>query len=82
MFLTVKIVQTESKKSSSLEFFAEVPAIFNVVERLGGFWWCKGMLFILRKDFGESMCEVSAKRVCMITLLSLSHFMQKVWKQR
>ena len=51
-------------------------------ERLGGFWWCKGMLFILRKDFGESMCEVSAKRVCMITLLSLSHFMQKVWKQR
>ena len=35
----------------------------SIVERLGGFWWCKGMLFILRKDFGESMCEVSAKSV-------------------
>ena len=39
-------------------------------------------LFGLRKDFGESMCEVGATRVCMITLLSLSHSMQKARKQR
>ena len=54
----------------------------STVERLGGFWWCKCKLFILHKEFEESMFEVSAKRVCMITLLSLSHFMQKTRKQR
>ena len=37
--------------------------VASTVERLSRFWWCKGMLFILHKDFGESMCEVSAKSV-------------------
>ena len=75
----LKALQNKGIINISLGFISHR---MSIVERLGGFWWCKGMLFILCKDYGESMCEVSAKRVCMITLLSLSHFMQNVWKQR